>query len=564
MKNASLVAMLLSATPAWAAPAPVSVVEAAARRIDGASLMRHIRVLASDRFEGRAPGTEGERLTLAYLQQQFIDLGLAPGNPDGSYLQKVPLARVRSTPTLRYRAEQGAAVDLRFPDDFVAWSSQEGPVLDIAAAPLVFVGYGVSAPEYGWDDYKGVDLRGKMLLMLINDPPVTLPGEPARLDPMMFDGNAMTYYGRWTYKYEMAAKLGAAGALIVHETTPAGYPYDVVRTTWGRENFSIQNDGTPPILPAFPGWLELGRAKQLLRSAGHDFDTLKQAALSRAFTPMPLGLTASAGADNVWQRLDSYNVVARIEGADPRLKHETVIYSAHWDHFGLDDTLPGPRSQQIFHGARDNASGVAALLEVAKAYRALPHPPKRSILFLITTAEERGLLGAQYYARHPLYPLAKTLIDINVDGLNMWGRTRDVEIAGYGKSDADDIVTRQARLQGRVARPHSHPEFGSFYRSDHFEFAKVGVPVVYLSVGRDFIGQAAGFGKEKIERFTARDYHKVSDVVGPDWDSAGAVDDARLIFQIGYDVANGARYPQWKAGAEFKAVRDAMLPGAGQ
>ncbi len=563
MKNVLLVALLLPAA-AVAAPSRLSAVDAAAQRIDGASLMRHIQILASDQFEGRAPGTEGERLTLAYLQQQFIALGLTPGNPDGSYLQKVPLARVRSTPALSYRADGGAAVDLRFPDDFVAWSSQDGPALSILSAPLVFVGYGVNAPEYRWDDYKGADVRGKMLLMLINDPPVPLPGDPAQPDPAMFDGAAMTYYGRWTYKYEMAARLGAAGALIVHESAPAGYPYEVVRNTWGRENFSIKSDGGPPSFPAFPGWLQLDRAKQLFRSAGLDFDAMKQAALSRDFRPVPLGLTASAAADNVWHQLDSYNVVARIEGADPRLKDETVVYSAHWDHFGVDTTLPGPRGGQIFHGARDNASGVAAMLEVAKAYRALPTPPKRSILFVLTTAEERGLLGAQYYARHPLYPLAKTLIDINIDGLNMWGRTRDVEIAGYGKSDTDDIVVRQARLQGRVARRHSHPEFGGFYRSDHFEFAKAGVPVVYLAAGSDFIDQPAGFGKEKMERFTAQDYHKVSDVVRPDWDSAGAVDDARLIFQIGYDVANGARYPQWKAGAEFKAVRDGMLSGASQ
>ena len=544
-----------------AATAPEQPATAAAT-ISGARMLEHITVLASDDFEGRSPGTAGEQKTTAYLQQQFKALGLAPGNPDGSYLQAVPMTSVLSHPTLSYRSGAGAATPLTFPQDYVAWSTSNEAHSTLTASPLVFVGYGVTAPEYRWDDYKGIDLRGKTLVMLINDPPLPLASDPAQLDPAMFGGSAMTYYGRWTYKYEMAAKLGAAGALIVHETKPAAYPYEVVRNSWGRENFALRSAGPNPDFPPLPGWLQLDSAKAIFRAGGHDFDTLKQAALSRDFQPVPLGVTIDASVDNTMQQLESHNVVARIEGSDPILKNQTILYTAHWDHFGIDTHLPGGRSAQIFHGAQDNASGVAALLEVARAYRALPVAPKRSILFLITTGEERGLLGAQYYARHPLYPLARTLLEINVDVMNTWGRTRDVEIVGSGKSDADDLVARNAAAQGRSVQPDSKPEAGRFYRSDQFELAKVGVPVVYLKGGQDYIGHEAGYGAAKTAAYTSHDYHKVTDTVRPDWDMSGAAEDAQLIFRIGYDAAQGARYPQWRAGAEFKAARDAQLTPA--
>jgi len=552
--------LLLLLLAGHAAAAVLPVAPAVDAPISAARLLEHIQVLASDDFEGRSPGTPGEDKTTAYLQQQFTALGLAPGNPDGTYLQAVPMASVLSHPTLSYKAASGGpATTLAFPQDFVAWSTRNEPRSTLVASPLVFVGYGVIAPEYRWDDYKGADLKGKTLVMLINDPPLPLANDPSQLDPAVFGGAAMTYYGRWTYKYEMAARLGAAGALIVHETKAAAYPYDVVRNSWGRENFALHNDGPNPDFPALPGWLQLDRAKDIFRAGSHDFDTLKQAALSRDFKPVPLGVSIDASADNTWRQLVSHNVVARIEGADPQLKNDVILYTAHWDHFGIDTSLPGGRGAQIFHGALDNASGVAALLEVARAYRALPVAPKRSIVFLITTGEERGLLGAQYYARHPLYPLARTLLEINVDVMNPWGRTRDVEIVGYGKSDADDLVIRNARAQGRGVRPDTKPEAGRFYRSDQFELAKVGVPVVYLKGGQDYVGRPAGYGLEKTADYTSHDYHKVTDTVRPDWDMRGAAEDAQLIFRIGYDAAQGTHAPEWRDGAEFKAARDAQL-----
>ncbi|MES2264508.1 MAG: M28 family peptidase [Pseudomonadota bacterium] len=550
MKTPIFLALALSGASALAAAPTVY-------RIDGAHLLNHIKTLASDEFEGRAPGTHGETVTIAYLQEQFRKIGLLPGNPDGSYLQKVPLVHITSAPTLSYTAG-GKSTTLTFPDDFVAWSPRTDKKVNIAKSELVFVGYGVRAPEFHWDDYKGADLRGKTLLMLINDPPLPDPKHPSRLDSSMFGGNAMTYYGRWTYKYEMAARLGAAAALIVHETRPAGYPYEVVRNSWGRGNFAIQGNGDAPGFPAIPGWLQQDRARDLLQAAGHDFDALKKAALSRDFKPVPLGVSINLGSVNAWSELASHNVVGRIEGSDPKLKDEYVIYSAHWDHFGIDDSLPGPRTRQIFHGALDNASGVAALLEVAQAYQSLPVAPKRSVLFVLTTAEERGLLGAQYYARHPLYPLAKTVLNINLDGLNVWGRTRDIELAGYGKSTADDIVASVAKQQGRVARADGNPDQGNFYRSDQFEFARAGVPVVYTRGGRDFIDKPPGYAA-RLERYAVQEYHTVGDVVQPDWDLRGAVQDIGLLFQVGYRVAQGRDTPQWKAGAEYKAVREAML-----
>jgi Zn-dependent M28 family amino/carboxypeptidase len=554
-------ALCLCTLPALAAgrkPAPPDPVAAAVQKVDADGVLEHITVLSSDEFEGRAPGTPGEAVTVDYLLQQFKKLGLEPGNPDGTYVQQVPLVGVSSHPVLSYTAG-GRNVPLTFLDDYVAWTARTEKKISIADSELVFVGYGVTAPEFNWDDYKGMDLRGKTLVMLINDPPLPDPKHPKQLDPAMFGGKAMTYYGRWTYKFEMAARLGAAAALIVHETKPASYPFDVVRNSWGRENFAIDSQGPNPDFPAVPGWLQLDKAKEIFKAGGQDFDALKKAALSRDFKPVPLGVTLTVEQQNSWRNVASRNVVARIPGSDPQLKGETILYSAHWDHFGIDDTLPGPRSQQIFHGALDNASGVAALLAVAKAYKALPVAPKRSIVFLLTTAEERGLLGAQYYARHPLYPLNKTLLDINMDGLNVFGRTRDVELSGLGKSTADDIVAAVAQTQGRSVRADSNPEFGSFYRGDQFEFAKVGVPVVYVRPGSDFIGKPRNYARDKVQAYVAHDYHKVSDVVQPGWDMDGALEDIALIFQVGYQVAQGSSYPQWKAGAEFKAIRDKSL-----
>ena len=510
-------------------------------KIDGAALLEQITTLASDEFEGRAPGTQGETMTIEYLQQQFKKLGLEPGNPDGSYLQTVPLVGISSHPTLSYTGKDGKPVQLRFGDDYIAWTARGDKQLDVANSELVFVGYGVQAPEFKWDDYKGADLKGKTLVMLINDPPVPDPKHPKLLDPAVFGGNAVTWYGRWNYKFEMAAKMGAAAALIVHDNKTAGSPYEFVVNSWGRENFALKSKTPDPGYPAIPGWLQQERAGDLFKAAGLDFKQLKEEALSRNFKPVPLGIKVNLSTLNATREVSSHNVVARIAGADPLMKNEVVVYTAHWDHFGIDDTLPGPRTLQIFHGAVDNASGVAALLQIARAYKALPTPPRRTILFVATTAEERGLLGAQYYVRHPLYPLNKTILNINIDGLNMWGRSRDVELSGIGKSTADELVTAIAAKQGRVVRPDSNVSYGSYYRGDQLEFARAGVPTIYLRASAS-----------KVMNYTTQQFHTVHDVVQPNWNLSGAVEDISLLFQAGYQAAQGKDQPKWKDGAEFQ------------
>jgi len=531
---------------------PVSApLAAAGRQIKAEDMLGHIRVLASDEFEGRAPGGKGEALTVAYIRREFARLGLAPGNPDGTYVQKVPMVGVTSKPSLTLIAGKRAA-DLHYPQDFVAWSPVAQKEVKVAKSDMVFVGYGVIAPEYGWDDYKGMDLHGKTLVMLINDPAIPDPRDPTRLDPNMFKGEEMTYYGRWTYKYEMAARLGAAAAIIVHETKPAAYSYEVVQHSWARENFTLDTGAASANFPPVPGWMQLDVAKELFKAAGLDFDAMKQAALSKNFQPVPLGISASFDVNNKITKVQSHNVVAKIEGSDPVLKHETIIYSAHWDHLGIDASLPGPRTKQIFHGALDNASGVASLLALAKAYKALPVAPKRTIVFLATTAEEQGLLGAEYYAEHPLYPLDKTLLDINIDGVNSYGRTTDLRVIGAGKSDADELVAREAARQGRIAHPDDRPELGGFYRADQFEFAKAGVPSVYLKGGSMVIGKDANYGRDKLSDYIAHHYHSVADTVDDSWDFSGAVEDTQLLFMLGYDVAQGSVYPQWRAGADFQ------------
>jgi Zn-dependent M28 family amino/carboxypeptidase len=527
------------------------IMDAALQKIDGVSLLEQVTALASDEFEGRAPGTRGEAVTIDYLQQEFKKLGLEPGNPDGTYLQAVPLVGISSHPVLSY-GKGDQVTPLTFGEDYVAWTARAEKKIDIADSELVFVGYGVQAPEFNWDDYKGADLQGKTLVMLINDPPVLDPKRPKLLDPAVFGGAAMTYYGRWNYKFEMAARMGAAAALIVHETKAATYPYEVVVNSWGRENFAIMSKTPALDFPAVPGWLQHERARELFKAGGFDFETLKKQALSRDFVPVPLGLQLKLTMPNAWRELASHNVVAKIPGSDPLLKNEVVVYTAHWDHFGVDETLPGPRTQQIFHGAVDNATGVAALLQIAKAYKSLPTAPKRSILFVLTTAEERGLLGAQYYVRNPLYPLGKTVLNINVDGLNMWGRTKDVELSGMGKSSADDLVAAVADQQGRALRPDSNVDYGSYYRGDQFEFARAGVPVIYLRSSINYLGKPAGYGKEKLLNYTAHQYHTINDTVQAKWDTAGAVEDIALLFQSGYQAAQSKTPPKWKVGAEFQ------------
>ncbi len=520
-------------------------------RISPERLLQHVRVLASDTFEGRSPASHGEDLTVAYLVRQFRAAGLEPGNPDGTYVQNVPLSAFRTQPLLQVRVG-GGTLELHSPADYVAFSTVRRQRFAIEDSPLVFVGYGVQAPEYGWDDYKGVDVRGKTLIMLINDPPLPDAERPGELDPALFGGKAMTYYGRWTYKYEIAAKLGAAAAIIVHETGPAAYPYPVVVNSWSGENFSLRYARRNPDFPEVAAWITDVRARELFARSGLDFAALKASALRRDFRPVALAGSAHFDIRNSWRDVESRNVVARIGGSDPSRARETVIYSAHWDHFGWNPQLPGPKSRQVFHGALDNASGTAALLELAAAFRALPQPPARSLLFIATTAEERGLLGAAWYARHPLVPLSDTVAVLNIDGINPYGRTRDIEIVGHGKSELDELAAAAAASQGRRTQADAHPERGGFYRADQLEFARAGVPVLYLRAGREFVGQAAGYGEARTDAFIANDYHQVSDVIGPEWTMQGGAEDVQLLWQVGAELAGSRPFPAWKPGSEFQ------------
>jgi Zn-dependent M28 family amino/carboxypeptidase len=516
-------------------------------------LLRHIKTLASDEYEGRAPGTKGEELTVNYLTEQFKRLGLKPGNPDGTYAQKVPLVGYTPQPTASFTA--GGKPMALAAEDYLARSSRFVPEVKVGNSDVVFVGYGVVAPEYGWDDFKGVDVKGKTIVMLVNDPAIPDPNDPSKLDEKMFKGRAMTYYGRWTYKYEIASEKGAAAAIIVHETGPAGYPFAAL-ASWRGENFGIKTPDNNLGRVAVESWITVDKAKQFFAAAGQDFEAMKKAALSKDFKPVPLNAKANFTIKTALREVASTNVVARLEGSDAKLKDEYVIYTAHWDHMGRDPKLPG---DQIFNGALDNASGTAGLLELAEAFAKLKPAPKRSILFLAVTAEEKGLLGAKHYAENPLYPLERTLANINMDGFNQWGRTKDVVVVGYGNSTLDDLLVEAASAQGRAVKSDPEPEKGFFYRSDHFEFAKQGVPALYTGEGTEYVGQGEGYGMQKRQEYTERDYHKVSDEVKPDWDLSGAVEDLQLLFQVGHRVAQGDKWPEWKPGTEFKARRAEAL-----
>ena len=526
-------------------------VDAAAGAITSEGLLQHIADLSADSMEGRGPGTPGEQKAVAYIESQFKALGLKPGNPDGSYLQNVDLIGYVAHPTASLTAG-GKTISLKFPDDYVANSRHKRPETNIDNSDIVFVGYGVVAPEYGWDDYKGLDVKGKTILMLVNDPAVRVAGDTA-LDTTMFKGRAMTYYGRWTYKYEIATQKRAAAAIIIHETGPAGYPYEVVRGSYSVEQFDVPSPDAEKRVPV-EGWITLPKAKELLAASGKNFDSLKAAAARKDFKPVPLNAKATFHIKIDSREIQSHNIVAKLDGGDK--KDEYVVYTAHWDHLGKDTTLKG---DQIYNGAIDNASGTAALLEMAKAFSKLPSPPRRSVLFLSVTAEEKNLLGAKFYATHPLYPLNKTVANINVDGINQWGKTTDYTVIGLGNSTLDDVLADALKAEGRVVKPDAEPEKGFYYRSDHFEFAKQGVPALDIEPGTDFIGKPKGYGMQKRDEYTNNDYHKPSDEIKPDWDLSGAVDDTRVLFRVGDTVAQTDALPQWKSGNEFKAKRDSMM-----
>ncbi len=539
------------------APAAAQLPLGSMPKVDANKILDHIRVLSSDEYEGRKPGSKGEELTVKYIEEQFTQLNLKPGNPDGTYVQKVPLVGITAAEVRPLTLTKGTRKQtVKWADQVVAWTKHVADGASIDNTDVIFAGYGVEAPEYKWDDFKDVDVKGKTILVLVNDPAVPDPSDPNKLDANTFKGDAMTYYGRWTYKFEEGARKGAAAVLIVHEEKPAGYPFKVVQGNLD-EKFDLVTADKNMSRVNIEGWITTDTAKKILKLGGQDFDTLKQQARTREFRPVPLGLKASMAIKNKLRTIDSQNVLARLEGSDQQLKDEYVVYSAHWDHLGIG--APDKKGDKIYNGALDNASGVATVLEIAHAFTQVQPQPKRSILFLMVTAEEQGLLGSQYYATNPLYPLNKTLANINIDGVNQWGHTKDLTVVGMGASDLDDYLKTAADEQGRVLRPDPEPEKGFYYRSDHFNFAKQGVPALDPDSGIDFVGKDAAYGKAKRDEYTDIDYHQPSDEIKPDWDLSGAVDDAQLLFAVGYRVANTSKLPEWKPGNEFKAKREESL-----
>ena len=534
--------------------------DAGLRSLGKNSLAQHIQELASDAFEGRFPGSPGETRTTGYLIEQFKNLGLAPGDPAAGYRQKVPLIGITAASPLHLFLDTGAQeLSLCSGQEFVAWSKRAVESTSLQDSEVVFAGYGVVAPEYDWDDYKDVDVKDKTLIVLVNDPPVPDPDDPSKLDEKIFNGRAMTYYGRWTYKMEEAARKGARACFIIHETGTAGYPWGVVQDSFSGEQFDLATQNGEPSCP-LEGWLNEESARALLQLGNYELEALKKAALSRAFKPLTLGVKGSLNIENTFRRVASHNVVARLEGSDPHLKEQYVVYLAHWDHLGKRTTSEG---EQVYNGAVDNASGTAALLEMARGFAQLQTPPRRSLLFLAVTGEEQGLLGSRYYSENPLYPVVHTVAAINMDGMNVLGPTQDVTVTGLGNTTLEDLVEAVCKEQGRVVRPDPEPEKGLFYRSDHFSFAKQGVPALSLSPGVDYLGKPEGWGLKIREEYTRKHYHKPSDQYDPTWDLSGLVQDLQLLFQVGYQAANEDRYPTWKPGSEFKALRQKMLKEAG-
>jgi Zn-dependent M28 family amino/carboxypeptidase len=523
-------------------------IEAALASIDADEFLRDVKILSSDEFEGRAPASRGEEKTIHFLQEEFRKLGLKPGNGE-SYLQEVPMVEITADPGVELVIKDKTKSDkFTYGDEFVAWTLRVVDESSLADSEMIFVGYGIVAPEYNWNDYEGLDVRGKTVVILVNDPGF------ATEDQELFNGRSMTYYGRWTYKYEEAARQGAAGALIIHETEPAAYPWSVVKNGWTSPQFNLVTKDNNLSRCSVEGWLHLDTARQIFECAGLSYDEVKKAALKRDFKAITLGLKVSITLKNSIRYQKSNNVIAVIPGTD--LADEYIIYTAHWDHFGINPSLEG---DQIFNGALDNATGTAALIELAEAFLKLESKPRRSIAFMAVTGEEQGLLGSDYYATHPIYPLTKTVAAINMDALNIWGKMKDITVIGYGSSELDEYVEQAAAEQGRRVRPDPSPERGSIFRSDHFSFAKQGVPVIYTSPGVDHIEHGEKWAREKIDKYIAENYHKPSDEYDPGWDLSGTVDDLRLLFRVGYRLSMESTFPNWHEGSEFKAIRDAYI-----
>ena len=520
-----------------AAPPPISASE----------YERHIVTLSSDEFEGRKPGTAGERKTVDYLVSEFKKLGLAPGNGD-SYLQQVPIVEITAGSSAALSLGDST---LEYGTDMVIWTKRIVPEVSIADSPLVFVGHGVVAPEYGWNDYAGIDMRGKTAVILINDPGF------ATNDEKLFRGRAMTYYGRWTYKFEEAARQGAAAAIIIHDDKPAAYGWGTVQTSWtGPQLDTVSADGNASRV-AIEGWITRKAGDELLRANGRSYDELLIAASQPGFKPIPLAQQASGSLRNLIRRSSSPNVVAMIKGS--KRADEYIIYTAHWDHLGKSLARGG---DNIFNGALDNATGTSGLLTIAKAFAESKRRPERSVVFLAVTLEESGLLGSAFYVQNPIFPLSKTVAALNMDAIPWGGPTRDVSVIGYGASELEPYLERAAAKQDRVLREEPTPENGFFYRSDHFNFAKVGVPALYFKLGIEDREKGAEWAKAQAAEFTALHYHKPSDEFRPGTDLRGGVQDLELLFDVGATLAREKRFPNWYATSEFRAARDRSLSAA--
>ncbi len=505
--------------------------------INSQQLAEHIKVLASDEFGGRAPSSKGEELTLAYLTDQFKALGFQPGNGD-SFLQEVPLVSLEADSNMVLTI---GGKDYQYKKDMVMGSSRISAKQSIKDSELVFVGYGVNAPEYNWNDYEGLDVEGKTVVMLVNDPGFVTK------NPDLFTGDAMTYYGRWTYKYEEASRQGAAGAIIIHETAPASYPWSVVENSWSGEQFGFQKENNNMDRVAVEGWVTTDVAKELFTKAGLDFDTMKANAAKGAYHVDMGDLTASVEVNNTIKKSISYNFIATLPGSEKPDEH--IIYSAHWDHLGTDKTRKG---DQIYNGAHDNATGTAGLIEVAEAFATLPQHPSRSMTFLAVTAEEQGLLGSKYYAANPVIPASQTVANINMDSLNLLGKVKDISVVGIGKSEMDSLLETAAKAQGRTVSGDPKPSSGGYYRSDHFAFANMGVPAMYAGGGSEALNEETANYRKRMSLVLRGCYHQPCDRYRDEWDLSGAIQDLQLFYQVGFDISEREEWPKWNANSEFQ------------
>ncbi|HTN00192.1 MAG TPA: M28 family metallopeptidase, partial [Pedobacter sp.] len=519
----------------------------ALKAINDTTFSKHIAVLASDDFEGRKPFTTGETKTINYLKDEFEKLGLKPGNGE-SYFQEVPMVDVKSTPTdLIIKSDATNSVTtLKYLDNFVAASRHLVNQVKVDNSELVFAGYGIVAPEYKWNDYEGLNVKGKTVVVMVND--------PGFLDSTLFKGKTMTYYGRWTYKFEEAARQGASGVIIIHEDKAASYPWAVVRSGWSKSKLYLGAADDNKSRALLEGWITQDVAKELFKMAGKSADLMAQAG-KNGFKPVALDLKLSTTINNTIQRSKSNNVVAVLPGT--KRPDEYIIYSGHWDHLGIGEAVNG---DSIYNGAVDNATGTAALLVLADAFKKAKQQPERSIMFIALTAEEQGLLGSEYYASHPLVPVNKTVANINIDAMQASGKTKDIIAVGYGQSELEDYLVAAAKKQGRVVVKDSNPSAGFYFRSDHFNFAKVGIPALYTEGGDDNVAKGLAFGKAQKEDYTTNRYHAPADNFEPTkWDFSGMVEDLRLLFDVGYRLSNETTFPGWKAGSEFKAIRDKSM-----